>query len=204
MSAAGGGVTLSDLRDMLGSARGRKAAPQGARVVRELVPSDMDLLLAPPPKGSQAPLLTRIRTRHHHLARLLAEGESPGTCAIITGYSNSRISILQQDPAFQDLVAYYAAQAAEKFLDVHAKLAGLGTDVVEELHERLDTEPERFSVKDLLALGEFALDRSVAPPKSRAGTDGRGVPAISISFHGNEPPPVVIHQDPLLLEQSDE
>jgi hypothetical protein len=69
-----------------------------------------------------------------------------------------------------------------QFLDVHAKLANLGEAVVEELQERLEENSEDLSVKQLLEMGAFALDRSSAPPKSKTSAPLGALPSIKISF----------------------
>jgi hypothetical protein len=194
-------LSASDLRSMIGSARGNKSSELPYHVVRELNEADMSMLLNPGPVGSTTPLIKTLRARHHHLARILAMGEDDRSASIITGYSMSRISLMRADPAFQDLVAYYKAQADAEYVGVHEQLAQLGTEVVEELQERLETKPETFSTKDLLLLGEFALDRSVAPPKSRSDSARGVLPQINISFHkGTEQVdllsvPVIDHQE---------
>jgi len=172
------------------SARGGrkpKGAPVRIEFTRELGTGDLDLILNPQTQHSSAPAVKRLRASHHSLARMLAEGHKPQMCSAVTGYSPSRISILQGDPAFADLVAYYATQVAEVFIDTQKRLAELGTDAIEELQERLDIAPEDFTKKDLMSLVELTMDRSVAPSK-RAAAVGAGagaalqLPTINISF----------------------
>lgn len=166
----------------LKSARGRQAAPLSMVVLRELTLEDMALAAAEPPKGSKTPLLKKMRQSHHLLARMLAQGTPQTEASLATGYSVSRISILKNDPAFQDLAAYYSAQVKETYLDVHAKLASVGMDAVESLHE--DLENGDLTVKDKLALAELALDRSgtVAQPGSRGGPSGPPAPGVTINL----------------------
>jgi len=193
----------------LGSARGRKPAEHGFAVVRELTEADIPLLLMPEALGSKTPAVQKMRQSHHALARLLAEGRKGVECSAILGISQSRISILRQDPAFQELVEFYSKQKDEIYLDVHQRLAGLAVDTLEEIHERLGEDPDSFSNKELLMVAEMALDRSVAPPKkaeSEAGGAGGGVPAISITFvqgtnSGSEPLPPPSHQDAPLRQR---
>lgn len=191
-------LSLDDLRSMIGSARGRAGAPLACHYVRDLTEDDMEQLLHPEPVGSTTPLLKRLRSHHHHIAKLCADGEKDVQVAAITGMSISRISLLRQDPAFQELVTYYQAQAEAKYLDVHERLANLGTAVIEELTERLEEAPENFSHKELRELGEFVLDRSVAPPKSRMSDPRGGLPAISISFHAGTGVPLLSQQAPTI------
>ena len=181
------GISLSDLRAMLPDARGgRRVAetPVVVRAVRMLGEEDLPALMTPPKVGYTQPVLKRLRTQHHHLARLMGVGKSEMEAALACGYSISTITRLKADPAFQELMVYYKTQGDAQYVDVHAQLAGLGTLAVEELRERLEESPEKFEVKELLAVGEFALDRSVAPPKNRQSTGATALPQISISFHG--------------------
>jgi hypothetical protein len=115
------------------------------------------------------------------LARLLAEGRKSEECSLITGYSTTRIWILKQDPAFKDLVAYYAAQTEAKFLDVHERLAALGMSTLDELQERLESDPDGFKNRELMELAEFALDRSVTKDSRKGGPQGTP-PAVAITF----------------------
>ncbi len=104
---------------------------------------------------------------------------------------------MQNDPAFQELVTYYKSQADQMFLDVHAKLAGLGEAIVEELQERLESDPDEIPINTLLRMGEFALDRSSAPPKSKTNAGPQALPSIKISFHkGSETEQLTIEAAP--------
>src|SRR5690348_6944168 len=93
---------------------GRAAKAVSASVIREL--DETDLALLADEKGSKAAPLKRISERHHALARCLASGMAPGNAAITCGYAPSRVSILLDDPAFQELLAFYRADVNEKYL----------------------------------------------------------------------------------------
>lgn len=153
----------------------------GIAVVRELTLEDLAELEQP--RGVTTPAIKRLRTQHHHLARLLAEGRREVEVSAITGYSQSRISILKQDPAFRDLITHYEHDAAMAYVNVHERLAALGITCLEELQQRIDEEPEKFNNKELRELAAMLLDRSVAPPKGVAGGQGAApVTAINIQF----------------------
>ncbi len=178
---------------MLGSARGgsRRAKGIGFTVMRPLGEEDLPTLLNRPAVGSMTPHITKIRETHHHLARLLSEGRKDVEVCAITGYSQSRISILKHDPSFVELLAYYSGQQAKAHQNVHERLARVGTVALEVIEERLLDAPESFSHRDLLAVTETTLDRSVAPPKTRAepAPAGQG-PAVQIqvNFVPHSPP----------------
>lgn len=175
--------SLDDLTNLaIGNAR-RPAGPQVyMEFARNLDASDLDLILNPPPKGITTSPLARLRNTHHMLARLLSEGRSNSEASLVTGYSPSRISILRNDPAFASLMEYYSTQVEAKYLDVHERLAALGLSSIDELQERLENDPNSYTNKELMALAEFALDRSVTKDSRKAGPGG--APAIAITFVG--------------------
>lgn len=153
--------------------RGRKTSEVSAVTRRSLTKADVDALWALPEGGlsSVTPPLQRIRFQHHSLARLLAEGRPQEECALITGFSPSRISILKQDPAFKELLASYLASTQAVYVNVHERLAALGLNTIEELMERLDTEPDSFSHNELMELSKLTLDRSGYGPASKVSHD---------------------------------
>ena len=116
----------------------------------------------------QAPSLARIRGIHHELAKLLASGLTPTEVSAATGYCLSRISCLQKDPAFKDLLAYYHIASAEVFVDIKKQLATLSSDVLGEIQDRLETKPESFSPSALAELAKLTLDRSGYAPVTKS------------------------------------
>lgn len=171
---------------ILGSARGKAAGPLSMVLLRSLTDADLEVLANPPTKGIGGGELKRLRTSHHHLARLLAEGCKPGECSAITGYSPSRVSVLQADPAMQELIAYYKEQVNAKYLDVHERLAVLGGSAIDEIKERMEENPGDISTGQLLAIAEFSFDRSVAPPKggkSAVGVSVAGAISVNLNFN---------------------
>lgn len=164
-------MSLDNIIDsMLGPppSRGRRAAPIQASYSRDLNAADVEGLWHVPFGGieSETRPLLRIRNAHHSMARLIAEGRKDVEIAAITGYSPSRISVLKHDPAFKELVAYYAGQVGEVFLNVHERLASVSMGAVEELQERLEEKPEGFANRELMELAELGLDRTGFGPKS--------------------------------------
>ena len=143
--------------------------PLQATVSRELEEVDLRLLSILPDGVLEktTPAVARLRHSHHLLARLLAEGRRPNECSMITGYSPSRISILQNDPTFLDLIASYRAQVQEIYVSVHERLAQLGVDSIEELQARLDEHPERFTIADLQEMMKLTMDRSGHGPTAQ-------------------------------------
>ena len=186
-------ATVLDLETLarIGSARGRKSQQVQAQVIRHLSEEDLPEILSPSSVGSKPPMLKELKAHHHQIARLLAEGTRPQDVIMITGMSSSRISILQDDPTFIDLVEYYRVQKDAAYLDVHARLAGLGTQAMEELSLRLEDSPGSFSNKELKDVMESTFDRSVAPAKGGPKALGPGPSAavqVVVNFVKHDAP----------------
>ena len=110
------------------------------------------------------PLLKHLRLIHHEAARLMASGMKQVDVGRAVGMSQSRLSILKSDPAFSGLLAHYRTHDDENFYDARARIALLGLDAVEVIHERIVEEPEIVSTKDLAAVATLALDRGGLGP----------------------------------------
>lgn len=130
-----------------------------ATYVRDLTEADMAALNGP--RGSSPPrLVQKMRSSHHALARCLASGMKAVQAAAVTGYTQNRISILQQDPTFQALVTDYRQEAKDIFADLTERMTNLSLDAIEELHERLADAPEAFSIGMLLDVVKAFADRT--------------------------------------------
>jgi hypothetical protein len=154
---------LSEVTSDLGIARaGRRKSNLSAEVVRELTPAD--LLKTEVEAGIKPISIKEIRNTHHTLARLLAQGTKPHDAAIILGMSVSRISILKGDPAFSQLLSHYESMEKAGFevarADMRERLAAVGFDAIEILHEKLLDRPEVFTPKELLSIVEASADRT--------------------------------------------
>ena len=146
---------------------GRKAKVFSAEILGPLTPEDLLEREVQPEGQSTAPPLQRVRANHHNLAKLLASGMPEGEAAIVCGYSISRVSILKADPAFQELLHFYAAKKDALFQDVMGMVSGLAVDAILEVRERLESDPGRVSTKDLLELLNTSLDRLGYKPAER-------------------------------------
>lgn len=189
---------LVTLDQLITSARGRRPTPVSVHFVRELTGADAAMLLEPAPLGARPPSILQLRNSHHQLARVLAEGVAHEEASAITGYSSSRISILLDDPMFAELVEYYRENKTAQFIDVQKRLAAFGMSCVDELQERLESDPNKFTRKELKEMAEFALDRS--PSATGAGRPGAPVTNIKIEFVQSgdaEKPSVTIDHEPL-------
>ncbi len=183
-------LQLSDILDLpIAGARGRKSKDSQLAYVRDL--NESDAACFGQNVGAVIRPLARLRNRHHHLARLLAEGIKQVEASAITGYAQSSISILLQDPAFQELLEYYSTQKQQIFVDVHERLAAVGMQALEELADRLEEAPEKLSIGQLESLVQTTFDRSVAPLKggAKGGAPGGASVAVTVEFVQAPPPP---------------
>lgn len=126
--------------------------------------------------GAAGGSVSRMRARHHGLARLLAEGKPPREAAYVMGYAPSTVSALLADPAFRELVEYYKAQINAEYLDMHHKLGILAATATEVLQDRLEESPKSFTNNELRQIIGDACDRSVAPARGPGSA-----PAVSIN-----------------------
>lgn len=141
-----------------------------AEVIRLLEPADLlerqttgaDSIGAEPYK------LKRLRYSHHTLARYLADGKlTQVEVAAQTGYSPKTITSYLHDPAFKELVEHYAKQATNRAVDVIEKLETLAIDILIEISDRLESEPESVSMAQLLECSKLLLDRSGYGPVTK-------------------------------------
>lgn len=138
-----------------------------ADVERELNELDLDVLGKE--RGTQAPQIKVLRERHHTAARMLAAGSKPGEVAAACRISLNRISILQSDPAFSELVQHYTTIVNVEFVDFQKKLAELGVDAAHVLQERLEDDDKVEAMSDafLLKLVEVSADRTGHGPSTK-------------------------------------
>jgi len=109
---------------------------------------------------------------------LITQGLDLAEVAEITGYAPGTLRSLQQDPAFAELLAYYATGDRETHEDVLAQMASLGRSALNELLERLEAAPKEFSRRELMELAEKML----TPTQIAAKTNPLGAsPSVSVN-----------------------
>lgn len=138
---------------------GRRAALLEFDVVRDLDEPDFQLL-AVTDRGMAPPALQKLTDRHHALARLLAAGMPEGEAAMTLSYDISRVSILKQSPAFQELLALYRLEVDREFAGILEHMAGLSKDALIELRDRLEDAPQKFSNRELVQVVTEMADRA--------------------------------------------
>lgn len=139
--------------------RGRRALPLEFEVVRPIDEADIAMLQTP--AETQAPALKRLTDRHHSLARLLASGTPEAEAAAIVGYTLPRVSILKNDPAFQELLALYREGVEAVFATNLDHMAGAAKDALLELRDRLEEAPEKVTFNELRGVIVDFQDRVV-------------------------------------------
>lgn len=138
---------------------GRRPKLIDVEIVREVEEADLELLAAVP-ANSKPPAIKRISNRHHALARLIASGMTDGDAALTLGYDISRVSILKQSPAFQELLSLYQGEVNAKFATNLEHMAGLSNDALLELRDRIEESPDDFSTRELLSIVTELNDRA--------------------------------------------
>lgn len=154
-----------DISDLDLNLAGAPKQPLVITEVRELELDDVAVLMAS--RETKAPPLKRLRDRHHSLAKMLASGMAEGEAAIACGYDPSRVSILKADPSFQDLLTFYRGNAAERHFDRSELMESLSRDVIEELHDRLEEDPDSFTINQLESLVKTFSDRTGLGPSTK-------------------------------------
>jgi hypothetical protein len=165
-------LNLCELPSNLG-ARGRQPANVTSEFVRELTVADLN---APIVKTQTAPAIKDIKDRHHALARVLATGESEGNASAITGYSQSRISILKADPQFQELLAFYRGTAIDEVEAYRKRMVMVGQSALNELADRLEEKPETFTPGTLKDIAKDLADRVGLAP------NGGGSKSVNVNI----------------------
>ena len=126
------------------------------------------VLDAPDPAAGKTPTLRRLRDSHHAVAKLLARGMTPLQVSLQTGYAPSRISTLQNDPAFRELLTFYHANQEAVAQEVEAQFLGIAKDLAQEIHERVLDAPEDIPFDDLVDAYKTFADRAGFAPITRS------------------------------------
>lgn len=150
--------------------RGRRALPAYVEISRELTAADLETLQVE--RGIKPPTLVTLRESHHSIARAVAQGLSGADISAMTGYSQSRISILKSDPAFAELVEHYRSRLdelqAEAVTDNVLKVSAITRDLLEDAHElvldgKIKSDPDRME-----SWLKTFMDRSGLGPSSKS------------------------------------
>lgn len=167
-------------------------------IVRGLTAEDIPRLQMPLPQATAPIPIKQLRASHHQLAQLLCQGRPDSEVSLITGYSLSRISILKSDPTFKELMAGYQEIRNQVFVDTLERMKILGLSTLDELQERLEQSPERWSNRELMEMADLMLVKpKLATPMGQGSfLGGSGGPAsgvtLNIKFVQSETPQLTI------------
>lgn len=183
----------------IGPSRGRRASGPELiiHVIRSLTPEDLPALQNPDSLGTTPIPLQTLRASHHNLAQMLAKGVPDNECALITGYTPTRISILKKDPAFAELMAGYREMRENLFVDTLERMRILGLSTLDELQDRLEREPQKWSNRELMEMAELLLVKPrIATPmglgSAAGGSAGSAGVTVNVQFVKADTPPLTI------------
>lgn len=145
-----------------------RRGPVEIAIVRELAAGDVPALVARTVVERSG--ILRIKYSHHQAARLIAEGYTGAYVSLMTGYTPEYLRILGRDPAFEELLAYYATQREQVFVNILERMRNVGLSALDELTHRLESEPAGWSRRELMELAELML----VNPAMKAFADARG------------------------------
>lgn len=187
----------------LGSGRGgrRPAKPLFGQVVRQIDGRDLEELMSPTNIPVEKPVQA-IRHAHHQLAQLLAKGVAQEEISAITGYSPSYVSQMKSMPMVAELVAHYATQRAQQFVDVAERMKVLGISAIEELQQRLMDDPNGWTKRELVELAKCMTGDASSRAAGANSGNGAVAPPVSLSIQFVTPAPqplaatiTIDHQD---------
>lgn len=131
--------------------------------VGELSREDLAVLQKP---RERLPAAIRFRDSHHRIARLFASGMTLAQVHERCGYSMTRLSVLRNDPAFDELVAEYRKDVNESWKENIDEYYGLRVAnmveaelQIEEQFARARDEGTTLPLKTLLAYSSDSADR---------------------------------------------
>ena len=174
----------------------RLRGPLRIEVVRALTAEDITGGFAKP---APPPTLREIKSSHHSLARLVAQGRSHADASRITGYSPGYIGRLVADPSFRELVLHYTEVDEIAQSDFLGTMREVGLDLLNELRERVEKDPGALSVTQLHEGIKLLL---VEPMKSEALRGGlaAGVAPVTIQFVASATPQASDVREGALIE----
>jgi len=144
--------------------------PVNAQFVRQLTEEDRGVLAEDRRPSTQR--LQRLTSRHHALARYIAGGYTRENAAILAGYSVATVnSVLMNDPTFLELVEFYKSDEVATLRSLQEKMLGIGLEAAELLQQRMEEQPDKITVGQLLEIHRTMADRTGHGPKTVSETN---------------------------------
>ena len=139
----------------------RKPGTPYIKSVRSMTRDDLEFLR----QKSDRRVIVKLRESHHIVARLLASGLSVGEVAAEVGYTVTRIAVLKNSPAVQDLIARYRDEDTAEwrksrdqyYESVHAAGRKAWRQINDQLDDADDENP--LPLKVLLSVADSSADR---------------------------------------------
>ena len=139
----------------------RKPDTPYIKSVRPMSREDLEFLR----QKSDRRVIVKLRESHHIVARLLASGMAQREVAAEVGYTETRISVLKNSPAVQELIARYRGiedEAHAKSRDEYYEAVhSAGRKAWRQINDQLDDADEEnpLPLKTLLAVADSSADR---------------------------------------------
>lgn len=133
--------------------------------LRQLIMTTSDVV----PDQDDPTDLKKIKEKHHHVARLIADGLSNRLVSSITGYTESYLSVLLNAPAMIELVEMYRLKNGAANQLITEKLKTVGLKALERLDARIDAD--ELDNNELISAGKLGMDRSGHGPSSTHKVD---------------------------------
>jgi hypothetical protein len=143
---------------------GRPSKPPDVEIVGPVERADLALLQTEARPTAASPGV-KLKDRHHSVARLLAAGHKPWEVCAMTGYSASHLSLLQGDPAFEELLTFYRNHTDAAGADIPGRVRDVAAMAVTQMAERLESG-ELVDFGDLSKATRDLLDRAGYSPKT--------------------------------------
>lgn len=174
--------------------RGRPAPELWIEIIGAISETDLATLNSPDSLGSQPIPIKALRASHHNLAQMLARGMPDTEVSLITGYSPSRISILKKDPSFAEILAGYREIREHVFVDTLERMKVLGLSTLDELQERLETEPDKWTNRELMEMAELLLvkPRTMGTQTGVGGSGSAPGVTVQVQFVKSDTPALTI------------
>lgn len=130
--------------------------------VRELAAEDLRQA-----ERKMAPVVKKLRDRHHHLAKLVAMGLRPWEIAERGGFALNYVSLVQTDPAFKELVAQYRSvdlaafrQERDEYYATLNHNRNMAARQINDQLEEAEESGEKISLGNLIRVHADAADRT--------------------------------------------
>jgi len=144
--------------------RGKIASKPEIVEVRALTRDDLGLLADARPGST--PTVAKLRDTHHRLARMVASGLRMSEIVTQSGYSHARLTTLNRDPAFIELVAQYRSRIDDAWAreqDAYAELMTANMLKAERMIadklEDAEADDSPLPTRELIAISRDAADR---------------------------------------------